>query len=289
MKKDDNNFFRHKIQLLATVITNGNLLGYISGKIYQGNLKNACVPGLNCYSCVGALGSCPVGSLQAVIGKKGGRISFYVVGILLIIGSLLGRFVCGWLCPFGFFQDLLHKIPFPKKVRELPKEKILVKLKYLILLIFVIILPMYLVNNVGNGSPYFCKFICPAGTLEGGIPLVLLNKSLRGVIGFLFVWKNVILITTIILSIMIYRPFCKFICPLGAIYSLFNKVSFYRYRINCNKCVNCGKCAKVCMMNVDPGKDPNDLECIRCGNCRKACPKGAIELLIANKKLDNKK
>ncbi len=289
MKKDDNNFFRHKIQLLATVITNGNLLGYISGKIYQGNLKNACVPGLNCYSCVGALGSCPVGSLQAVIGKKGGRISFYVVGILLIIGSLLGRFVCGWLCPFGFFQDLLHKIPFPKKVRELPKEKILVKLKYLILLIFVIILPMYLVNNVGNGSPYFCKFICPAGTLEGGIPLVLLNKSLRGVIGFLFVWKNVILITTIILSIMIYRPFCKFICPLGAIYSLFNKVSFYRYSINCNKCVNCGKCAKVCMMNVDPVKDPNDLECIRCGNCRKACPKGAIELLIANKKLDNKK
>lgn len=289
MKKDDNNFFRHKIQLLATVITNGNLLGYISGKIYQGNLKNACVPGLNCYSCVGALGSCPVGSLQAVIGKKGGRISFYVVGILIIIGSLLGRFVCGWLCPFGFFQDLLHKIPFPKKVRELPKEKILVKLKYLILLIFVIILPMYLVNNVGNGSPYFCKFICPAGTLEGGIPLVLLNKSLRGVIGFLFVWKNVILITTIILSIMIYRPFCKFICPLGAIYSLFNKVSFYRYSINCNKCVNCGKCAKVCMMNVDPVKDPNDLECIRCGNCRKACPKGAIELLIANKKLDNKK
>lgn len=289
MKKDDNNFFRHKIQLLATVITNGNLLGYISGKIYQGNLKNACVPGLNCYSCVGALGSCPVGSLQAVIGKKGGRISFYVVGILLIIGSLLGRFVCGWLCPFGFFQDLLHKIPFPKKVRELPKEKILVKLKYLILLIFVIILPMYLVNNVGNGSPYFCKFICPAGTLEGGIPLVLLNKSLRGVIGFLFVWKNVILITTIILSIMIYRPFCKFICPLGAIYSLFNKVSFYRYSINCNKCVNCGKCAKVCMMNVDPVKDPNDLEGIRCGNCRKACPKGAIELLIANKKLDNKK
>ncbi|MGF0040590.1 4Fe-4S binding protein [Peptoniphilaceae bacterium SGI.131] len=289
MKKDNNNFFRHKIQLLATVITNGNLLGYISGKIYQGNLKNACVPGLNCYSCVGALGSCPVGSLQAVIGKKGGRISFYVVGILLIIGSLLGRFVCGWLCPFGFFQDLLHKIPFPKKIRELPKEKILVKLKYLILLVFVIILPMYFVNNAGNGSPYFCKFICPAGTLEGGIPLVLLNKSLRGVIGFLFVWKNVILITTIILSIMIYRPFCKFICPLGAIYSLFNKVSFYRYSINCNKCVNCGKCAKVCMMNVDPVKDPNDLECIRCGNCRKACQKGAIELLIANKKIEKKK
>ncbi|XVG96243.1 4Fe-4S binding protein [Eubacteriales bacterium KG127] len=285
-KKNKLNSFRHKIQTLATLITNGNVAGYISGKIYKGNIKNACVPGLNCYSCVGALGSCPIGSLQAVIGKSGGRFSFYVVGFLLLIGSLLGRFVCGFLCPFGFFQDLLHKIPFPKKIRTMPKEKILVKLKYVILLVFVILLPMYLVNDIGNSYPYFCKFICPVGTLEGGIPLVLLNKAMRGSIGFLFVWKNVILITTIILSIMIYRPFCKLICPLGAIYSLFNKVSFYRYQINCDKCINCGRCAKICLMNVDPVKDANHLECIRCGNCRKACPKGAIELLIAGRKFE---
>ncbi len=283
-KKNKLNSFRHKIQTLATLITNGNVAGYISGKIYKGNIKNACVPGLNCYSCVGALGSCPIGSLQAVIGKSGGRFPFYVVGFLLLIGSLFGRLVCGFLCPFGFFQDLLHKIPFPKKIRTMPKEKILVKLKYVILLVFVILLPMYLVNDIGNSYPYFCKFICPVGTLEGGIPLVLLNKAMRGSIGFLFVWKNVILLTTIILSIMIYRPFCKLICPLGAIYSLFNKVSFYRYKINCDKCIKCGKCAKVCLMNVDPVKDANHLECIRCGNCRKACPKGAIELLIADRK-----
>ncbi len=283
-KKNKINSFRHKIQAFATFLTNGNVSGYISGKIYKGNIKNACVPGLNCYSCVGALGSCPIGSLQAVIGKSGGRFSFYVVGFLLLIGSLLGRFVCGFLCPFGFFQDLLHKIPFPKKIRTMPKEKILVKLKYVILFVFVILLPMYLVNDIGNSYPYFCKFICPVGTLEGGIPLVLLNKAMRGSIGFLFVWKNVILLTTIILSIIIYRPFCKLICPLGAIYSLFNKVSFYRYKINCDKCIKCGKCAKVCLMNVDPVKDANHLECIRCGNCRKACPKGAIELLIADRK-----
>lgn len=287
MKKNNKmNSFRHKIQAFATLLTNGNVAGYISGQIYKGNIKNACVPGLNCYSCVGALGSCPIGSLQAVIGKSGGRFSFYVVGFLLLIGSLLGRFVCGFLCPFGFFQDLLHKIPFPKKIRTMPKEKILVKLKYVILLVFVILLPMYLVNDIGNSYPYFCKFICPVGTLEGGIPLVLLNKAMRGSIGFLFVWKNVILLTTIILSIMIYRPFCKLICPLGAIYSLFNKVSFYRYQINCDKCINCGRCAKICLMNVDPVKEANHPECIRCGNCRKACPKGAIELLIAGRKFE---
>lgn len=287
-KKNKRNSFRHKIQAFATLLTNGNVAGYISGKIYKGDIKNACVPGLNCYSCVGALGSCPIGSLQAVIGKSGGRFSFYVVGFLLLIGSLFGRFVCGFLCPFGFFQDLLHKIPFPKKIRTMPKEKILVKLKYVILLVFVILLPMYLVNDIGNSYPYFCKFICPVGTLEGGIPLVLLNKAMRGSIGFLFVWKNVILLTTIVLSIMIYRPFCKLICPLGAIYSLFNKVSFYRYQINCDKCIKCGKCARVCLMNVDPVKDANHLECIRCGNCRKACPKGAIELLIAGRKLEKR-
>lgn len=282
------NAFRHKIQALAALVTNGHLNGYITGKIYKGSLKNACVPGLNCYSCVGALGSCPIGSMQAVLGKSGHMFSFYVVGFLMLIGSLLGRFVCGWLCPFGLVQDLLNKIPFPKKIRSLPKEKILVKLKYLILLVFVILLPMYLVNDIGNGNPYFCKWICPAGTLEGGIPLVLLNKAMRGSIGFLFAWKNVILLSTIVLSIVVYRPFCKCICPLGAIYSLFNKVSFYKYHINQDKCVHCGKCVKVCQMNVDPVKDANDLECIRCGNCRKACPKEAIELLIAGKTLDKK-
>lgn len=288
MKKNRRSSSRYKIQALAAILTNGNVAGYLSGKIYRGNLKNACVPGLNCYSCVGALGSCPIGSLQAVLGKNGGRISFYVVGFLMMIGSLLGRFVCGWLCPFGFFQDLLHKIPFPKKIRTLPKEKILVKLKYLILLVFVILLPLFLVNDIGNSYPYFCKYICPAGTLEGGIPLVLLNEAIRGTIGFLFAWKNIILIVTIILSIIVYRPFCKLICPLGAIYSLFNKVSFYKYRVNESQCIHCGKCARVCQMNVDPVKDANDLECIRCGDCRRACPKGAIELLIANKKIEKK-
>ncbi len=271
------NIFRHIFQSIWALFTNGNISGYLTGRIYKGNLKNICVPGLNCYSCVGALGSCPIGAMQAVIGRRGGVFSFYVSGFLIMIGSLMGRVVCGWLCPFGLLQDLLNKIPFPKKIRRLPKEKILIKLKYLILAVFVIILPMYLVNDIGNGDPYFCKYICPVGTLEGGIPLVLLNDAMRGSIGFLFAWKNIILIGTIILSIIVYRPFCKIICPLGAIYSLFNKISMYKYSVNFEKCVKCGRCSKNCLMNVDPTKDPNHLECIRCGKCKKVCPVGAIE------------
>ncbi len=259
------------------MITNGNIQSYMTRTIYKGQLKNICLPGLNCYSCIGALGSCPIGALQAVIGQRGSYISSYVSGFLIAIGALMGRFVCGWLCPFGLIQDLLNKIPFPKKVRRLPKEKILVKLKYLILIIFVIILPMYLVNDLGNGNPYFCKLICPVGALEGGIPLVLLNDSLRSSIGFLFAWKNAILIGTIVFSVIVYRPFCKLICPLGAIYSFFNKVSIFRYSVNLDKCVNCGKCKDICLMNVDPCEDANHLECIRCGECKKVCPVSAIE------------
>ena len=117
----------------------------------------------------------------------------------MFVGALIGRFVCGWLCPFGLIQDLLHKIPFSKKITSFRGDRILRKLKYLILIVFVILLPMFLVDILGQGAPYFCKLICPAGTLEGGIPLVLLNQSLRSALGWLYVWKNVLLLITIVL------------------------------------------------------------------------------------------
>ena len=121
----------------------------------------------------------------------------------------------------GRIQDLLHKIPFPKKIKTFKGDRLLRKLKYVILLVFVILMPMFLVDLLGQGAPYFCKLICPAGTLEGGIPLVLLNKSMQGALGWLYAWKNILLLSTIFLSVVIYRPFCKYICPLGAVYSVF--------------------------------------------------------------------
>ena len=209
--------------------------------------------------------------------------AYYVAGFLIFVGALLGRLVCGFLCPFGLIQDLLNKIPFPKKIRTFRGDKLLRKLKYVIFLVFVIILPMFVVDIMGQGAPYFCKLICPAGTLEGGIPLVLLNKSMRSAVGWLYMWKNTILVITIILSIMIYRPFCKYICPLGAFYSVFNKVSVFRYRVDKEKCVHCGKCRNICQMEVDPTEDPNSTECIRCGRCKKICPTQAIRCGFAGK------
>ncbi|WP_411913849.1 4Fe-4S binding protein [Neofamilia massiliensis] len=268
---------RHSFQFIWFLFTNSFFEGFKTGKIYQGDLKKLCVPGMNCYSCPGAKGACPIGALQAVIGNANYKFSFYVVGFLFFVGALVGRFVCGFLCPFGLVQDLLYKIPFVKKIQTFKGDKYLRKLKYLILLIFVIILPMVLVDILGQGSPYFCKLICPVGMLEGGIPLVLLNKTMRSAIGFLYYWKFAILIVTIILSIIIYRPFCKYICPLGAVYSVFNPISVFRYRLDHDKCISCGRCKKVCQMNIDPVKCSNSLECIRCGRCKNACPTQAID------------
>ncbi len=271
-----NEWKRHRIQALWALLTNSYLVGFVQGKIYRGKLKNLCVPGLNCYSCPGAVGSCPIGAMQAVIGSWNFRFAFYAAGFLMFVGALMGRFVCGWLCPFGLVQDLLHKIPFVKKIDTFKGDRLLRRLKYVILIVFVILLPMFLVDVLGQGLPYFCKYICPAGTLEGGILLVLFNKSMRSALGWLYAWKSVLLIVTVILSVIIYRPFCKYICPLGAVYSVFNPISVFRYRVDKEKCTGCGACAKVCKMQVDPVKNANHPECIRCDACKKACPAKAI-------------
>ncbi len=268
---------RKTVQGAWGFISNANLKGFVKGRIYSGPLKNFCVPGMNCYSCPGALGACPIGAMQSVFDARHRKFSFYVVGYLAAIGLLVGRFICGWLCLFGLIQELLYKIPVPKlKVPE-KADQLLRYLKYAVLLILVFALPFFWRSAMGAGDPFFCKYVCPVGTLEGGIPLVLLNKSLRSALGALFGWKFILLIICILSSVFIYRPFCKYICPLGAFYALFQRVSLLRMAFSENECVNCGECSKICKMNVDPSKKPNSAECIRCGECIKACPKNALK------------
>lgn len=264
------------VQLCAAALSNGYIKGFAEGSIFTGPSKSVCVPGLNCYSCPGALGSCPIGALQATLGSAEYKMAFYVFGFLMIIGAFFGRLVCGWLCPFGLVQDLLYKIPFVKKIKKVPGDKWLRKTKYVILALFVILLPMFITDFIGQGKPWFCEYICPQGTLEAGIPLILLNKGLRAALGWLYVWKLFILAVIIVLSLMIYRPFCRYLCPLGAVYGFFNPAALYRFTVDIDKCIRCGICENTCKLDIKVYEKPNSFECIRCGDCKKACPQGAI-------------
>ena len=266
-------------QACAALLTNLHLPNFLTGTLYRGAGKTVCVPGLNCYSCPGAAGACPIGSFQAVVGSSKFSFSYYITGILILLGVLLGRFICGFLCPFGWFQELLHKIPTKKLSTK--RLKPLTYLKYVILVVMVFLLPVLVVNEAGMGDPFFCKYLCPQGVLEGAIPLSLVNSSIRAALGKLFSWKLCVLITVVVLSVIFYRPFCKWLCPLGAFYALFNRVSLLSMHVDESKCVSCGKCARTCPMDVDVTKTPNHSECIRCGKCVTACPTEAVRFRYA--------
>lgn len=264
---------RRLIQLYAALLTNANLKGYVNGSIYQGPVKNACVPGLNCYSCPGAAASCPLGALQNALASSKARAPHYILGIILLFGITLGRTICGFLCPFGLIQDLLYKIKTPK-LKKNKLTKIFSYLKYVILVLFVVVLPLiYAFKDFP--LPAFCKYICPAGTLGGAIGLLINpeNTEMFGMLGPLFTWKFVLLVGFIMGCVFIYRMFCRFICPLGALYGIFNKIAILGIKLDRPKCVDCGKCISTCKMDI---REVGDHECIGCGDCISVCPTQAI-------------
>ena len=217
---------RRAVQLAAAALSNGYLAGFAKGSIYTGGTKAVCVPVLNCYSCPGALGACPIGSLQTAVGGVRGHFPFYVLGLLMLFGVVLGRVVCGFLCPFGLVQDLLHKIPSPKLRLPEKLHRSARYLKYLVLVVLVVGLPILTGAETGASVPYFCKYLCPAGTLGGGIPLLAGDPILRGLAGGLFHWKLFVLVIILLASVFLSRPVCRNLSPHGDVYGLFNRISF---------------------------------------------------------------
>ncbi|MDR1377992.1 MAG: 4Fe-4S binding protein [Synergistaceae bacterium] len=267
---------RKIIQWLTLIGSNAYFTGFFEGHIYKGKLKSVCVPGLNCYSCPGALGSCPLGSLQAVLGARRYRFSFYVTGLLMGFGLTFGRLICGFFCPFGLIQECLYKVPFFRGKKHSQLWKKLIYVKYVLLAVFVVGMPLWARGGLGIGAPAFCKYICPAGTLTAGFPLLAANPALRETTGWLFLLKTAVALGTVLGCILVYRFFCRVLCPLGAIYGLFNKISLYQIRLEKGNCVRCGVCSRVCKMGVDPSLTPDSPECIRCGDCVKVCRFSAL-------------
>ena len=263
---------RFWVQAAASLLHNPHLANFLNGRIYRGPTKAICTPGLNCYSCPGAAGACPIGSLQSFLSGVSPRFPAYVLGAILLMGLAFGRFICGWLCPFGFVQELLYRLP-GKKLKKSPLTKRLSQLKYVWSILFVLVLPLVFWGVTGVGIPAFCKFICPAGTLEGAVPLLSTNAMLRSAAGAITVWKFTLLAVFLGLMIVIYRPFCRWFCPLGAAYGCCNRQAILGVAVDPQRCIHCGRCAKVCGMDT---MIAGDRECISCGDCLKHCPTKAI-------------
>ncbi len=264
---------RRLIQLYAALLYNAHAKGFITGDIYTGSSKALCVPGFNCYSCPGAIGACPLGALQNALASSGNRAPTYVLGILLLFGLTLGRTICGYLCPLGLLQELLHKIPTPK-IKKSRVTRVLSWVKYVVLAVFVIILPLWYALQ-HYPVPAFCKYICPAGTLEGAIGLLSnpVNADKFSMLGILFTRKFVILLLIAVACVFLYRAFCRFLCPLGAIYGLFARIAVVGVRVDAAKCTDCGRCVSHCGMDI---RHVGDHECIHCGGCMDVCPAKAI-------------
>ena len=269
---------RRLIQLYSALLHNAHLKGFISGSIYQGRAKFACAPGLNCYSCPAASGACPLGAIQNALASAGHTPLWYVLGMLLLFGVVLGRTICGWLCPMGLIQELLHKLPTPK-LRKGRASRALSWLKYIILAVFVVALPLWYGLRYDLPLPAFCKYICPAGTSEGAMGLLAntmpANTGYFSMLGLLFTRKFVIMLVIGLVCVFCYRSFCRFICPLGALYGLFNRFNVIGVRVDEDLCNGCGACVRGCSMDV---RRVGDHECIHCGRCMDMCARGAISI-----------
>lgn len=278
-KRNKGDWKRVCVQAISLVLHSPHIGNFFTAKLYRGEWKQVCVPGLFCYSCPGAAGACPMGALQNALGKSKPSFPYYVLGILLLFGILLGRAVCGFLCPFGFVQDLLYRIPFFKKVQSFRGERWFRLLKVAVFVFLVVLLPL-LYTNV----PYFCKYLCPAGTLFGAVPLLSVDQMLSDQIGPLFWWKLIVLVVLLLLSLLISRPFCRYLCPLGLLYGALNRVSVVQLTFSEEDCVHCGKCKTVCPMGIDPTSKHSSVECIRCGRCQNVCPTNALHLGLPKKR-----
>ena len=271
-------FIKHKpskrrlIQLYAALLHNANLKGFVTGNIYQGASKQFCLPGFNCYSCPGAVGACPLGSLQNALAASKTTVPAYIFGIIILFGLTLGRTICGFLCPVGLTEELLYKIKTPK-VQKSKFTYVLSYLKYVILAVFVVAIPLMYSGVIP--VPAFCKYICPVGTAEGAGGLLSNpnNDDLFTLLGGLFTWKFILLVLFIVGSIFFFRFFCRFFCPLGAIYGFFCKLAMLGVKIDKDKCTDCGLCISACKMDV---RKVGDHECIHCGECMSACTTKAI-------------
>jgi polyferredoxin len=216
-----------------------------------------CGPVFHCHSCPWALVACPIGVL-ANFGALH-ELTFVAAGMLLVWGTILGSFVCGWVCPFGLLQDLAHRIPLPKF--QLPAWT--GYCRYAVLAVLVVAVPYW----YGEGSRLFFCRLCPAGGLEAALP----NSLAVALAGKPWEWpsaaKMAILLAVVAAMLFTWRPWCRLFCPLGAIYAVLNRVSLLFLRFHPEQCAGCASCRSLCRAGGRPQERLDGLNCVRCLEC----------------------
>jgi len=287
-------------------LTNPFWQGFSQATIYQGPLKRICHPGLQCYSCPSSITACPLGALQnflagfkETIASGNLNFGFFMIGFFGTLGMLFGRLICGFACPFGFLQDLLYALPTPKI--KLPRWAEKIKFLFLIILVFAFpiflsffeisfydekgvfhFLPIFGENKIGVTFPWYCKMICPAGTLEAGMPKAIGEPEIRGSLGFWWRLKWTVMIFFLFLIVVSPRAFCRIGCPIGAIYGIFNSFSLFQIYVDKKSCIKCGQCEALCPVDLRVEEISRNSACIRCLKCISACPKKLITLGFSN-------
>jgi polyferredoxin len=218
------------------------------------SLRSICVPAFNCHSCPLAVFACPVGVLVNFASLR--IIPIVAIGILGFAGVMVGRLWCGWVCPFGLMQDGLRRFRV-KKNRVAPR---LGYAKYAVLVSLVFAVPFLWPDSALT----FCR-VCPAGTLESAIPWAIMGAS--SIFRASFMVRVAILLGVLALMVAVSRSFCRWMCPLGAILSLFNRFSLFRMRMTKSDCNQCGRCVTKCPVGIDPVTEMNSPECVRCLEC----------------------
>jgi polyferredoxin len=230
-----------------------------------------CIPVMNCEGCLLSWFACPIGRMSEFIAFR--EFPILVLIVVLVTGLLMGRFLCGWVCPMGLVQDMLYKIPAPRI--RLPR--FLTWFKYGSLVITVIVVSFYFGKMV---PAFFCQF-CPTAALQVVIPDMIRFEDFTLDSGRILRFS--VLAAFLVFAVLNHRSFCKVMCPIGAMVALTNKFTLFGIRLDNNKCVHCHKCDRTCPMNVavektaETGKKiDRDPECIQCLTCEHVCPTAAI-------------
>jgi len=257
---------RRVVQTVSLIALNTNLVAVLS-------LRRFCLPIMNCEACTFAWLGCPVGMMSRSIAFL--QVPWLVIGGVLLVGAVMGRFLCGWVCPMGFLQDLLYKIRGPKF--RLPAFTSWFKYAFLLVTVVGV---AYFVQDYENSKLFFCRY-CPTSAIQ------VMGPNLLGggvALDSFFVLKVSVLALVVVLAIAHHRSFCKVMCPVGAMVALTNRFSLFSIRLKKDQCIECRKCDRSCPMDVpvsqskEHGKPVNrKLECIGCLSCEESCPTGAIE------------